>query len=1077
MANSLEMVGGLLVEVDVSSVDKAIAKLKQLEQSVNSLTSNNKVVIASYDNTGIAAELAADRAQRAAFRKEDAEIKAAKNAEREQTKSVKAAEKARVDAERSVEKAAKDTAKEIAKAAREADAAANSMAYGARNISNAFGIGVPGLNQLTTGLTQLSGLANVAIFGGIAAAIFGIGKAAYDAYQPIQSLSLALKNMGESPTLAIEQLRSTANRLGVEFQSIIKPTLQWKTAIEGTKLEGEAGQKVFDSLVGAMKATGASSEDVERGLKAITQMLSKGTVQSEELKGQLGDAFPAAFKTAAEAMEVSTSTLMDMMKKGLIDSTTFLIEFEKVLRQNYGGAVQDAANTTQSEINRAKNAWSELSAHIGREVDGIVGKILQFMNAQRQMEGFAGEFRREYIRGEDKFAADRIGITPEQLAQIRLDQFTKSGGTIPRWARVNGEGTAVGIAAALQAGIKDLPQRDQQLLSAITNATNKPADQYFAEKAKAEAERQQQAKDAADRAAKSRRLIAAKETGDPNEVLRQQLENKRQDIKRMEGMKGFDSTSPAYLKLLEEEATIKSQLKRGSQASVGRANNAANKANNDAEYATRRMEDILGQGTSYKDAITNRIKNLDDPNGLAGTLSAIEEQYDKLIGKVKTEKNLTADQKKDAEERLETMKKEAVEEERKLNDAKKRAAFESDIAKYREHAFNAQAREQQNRMTFQFERKQSYDNMMEGLGTPGVVLSKYAKARNDFIKAHSDEKSYKERVLKLQGEQLKLDDEYTKAREKARKDKGLSEFAELHEEDKKIADAMNYNQQKKKYEAEIASTQKAQGRRQIAVLNAYNEDYVAKHKLSYGVNSGAGEYIDSIKSKAERAHDATVLLGQSLTSVFMANSSSQALDSGKGFFKSLLVMIRQTIVELKIVKPLIDAIQTSAGKEGGFLNTMLNGAGDWVGKYFGSGSAKPVVSEGTSQISGEFMASLFAANGAAFGSGVRYFASGGVFDRPTAFQYGANNLGILGEAGPEAILPLKRNSRGALGVQMEGVSNQSQTITIAPVINISGNATREDADIIARQTTEQMRAVVREELMKSNRPGGQNYRK
>lgn len=1045
MANSLEMVGGLLVEVDVSSVDKAIAKLKQLEQSTTSLQSSlNKL-----SNTNI-------------------DIKV-------NTSSVDGAAKATKELA-SAEKQATTAAKALATAHNEANASANSMAYGVRNLSQAFGIGVPGLNQLTTGLTQLSGLANVAIFGGIAAAIFGIGKAAYDAYQPIQSLSLALKNMGESPTLAIEQLRSTANRLGVEFQSIIKPTLQWKTAIEGTKLEGEAGQKVFDSLVGAMKATGASSEEVERGLKAITQMMSKGTVQAEELKGQLGDAFPAAFKTAAEAMGVSTSVLMDLMKKGLIDSTTFLIEFEKVLRQNYGGAVQDAANTTQSEINRTKNAWSELSAHIGREVDGIVGKILQFMNAQRQMEGFAGEFRREYIRGEDKFAADRIGITPEQLAQIRLDQFTKSGGTIPRWARVNGEGTAVGIAAALQAGIKDLPQRDQQLLSAITNATNKPADQYFADKAKAEAERQQQAKDAADRAAKSRRLIAAKETGDPNEVLRQQLENKRQDIKRMEGMKGFDSTAPAYLKLLEEEATIKSQLKRGSQASVGRANNAANKANNDAEYATRRMEDILGQGTSYKAAITNRLKNLDDPNGLAGTLSAIEEHYDKLIKKVKEEKNLTDGQKRDAEARLETMKKEAVAEEEKLNDAKKRAAFESDIAKYRERASNSIERERAHTEKFNFERKESYNRMMEGLGTPGVVLSKYAKARQDFIKANADDKVYREEIRRLVQIQEDLDKELTDARVKARKDKGLSEFAELPDGDKEIKDAIDYTRRLNDIEGEKARLKREQEEREKLVRRAYDVDYKAKHKLSYGVNSGAGEYIDSIKSKAERAHDATVLLGQSLTSVFMANSSSQALDSGKGFFKSLLVMIRQTIVELKIVKPLIDAIQTSAGKKGGFLNTILDGAGDWVGKYFGSGSAKPVVSEGTSQISGEFMASLFAANGAAFGSGVRYFASGGVFDRPTAFQYGANNLGILGEAGPEAILPLKRNSRGALGVQMEGVSNQSQTITIAPVINISGNATREDADIIARQTTEQMRAVVREELMKSNRPGGQNYR-
>lgn len=60
------------------------------------------------------------------------------------------------------------------------------------------------------------------------------------------------------------------------------------------------------------------------------------------------------------------------------------------------------------------------------------------------------------------------------------------------------------------------------------------------------------------------------------------------------------------------------------------------------------------------------------------------------------------------------------------------------------------------------------------------------------------------------------------------------------------------------------------------------------------------------------------------------------------------------------------------------------------------------------------------AKGGAFGqSGVVPFARGGVVSSPALFNFG-NRLGVMGEAGPEAILPLKRGSDGKLGVASGG---------------------------------------------------------
>ena len=65
---------------------------------------------------------------------------------------------------------------------------------------------------------------------------------------------------------------------------------------------------------------------------------------------------------------------------------------------------------------------------------------------------------------------------------------------------------------------------------------------------------------------------------------------------------------------------------------------------------------------------------------------------------------------------------------------------------------------------------------------------------------------------------------------------------------------------------------------------------------------------------------------------------------------------------------------------------------------------------------GGFMA-LFNANGNAFDRGVSMFASGDVFNSPTAFGFGGGRMGVMGEAGPEAVMPLTRLPGGKLGVQ------------------------------------------------------------
>jgi lambda family phage tail tape measure protein len=93
-------------------------------------------------------------------------------------------------------------------------------------------------------------------------------------------------------------------------------------------------------------------------------------------------------------------------------------------------------------------------------------------------------------------------------------------------------------------------------------------------------------------------------------------------------------------------------------------------------------------------------------------------------------------------------------------------------------------------------------------------------------------------------------------------------------------------------------------------------------------------------------------------------------------------------------------------------------------------------------------AGLESAKGNAFDYGIQAFAKGGAFtnqivDSPTLFKF-ARGTGLMGEAGPEAIMPLKRDSQGNLGVRAPGGGS-----TVEVVVNNFGSEkaeTRETTD-------------------------------
>lgn len=247
---------------------------------------------------------------------------------------------------------------------------------------------------------------------GLFAAVGQISKVT-DAFRTMDAVQSRLGAIFQQNTAKVNEevefLRQNALRLGVPFSILAGEYSKFAIATKEAGFSQEATKRIFLSVAEAGRVNRLSVEQMNGTFLALTQIISKGKVTSEELRRQLGDRLPGAFNLFAASIGVSTGKLDDMLKRGdVLASENNLLRFADTLSARFGPQLADSLNAVSVEIDRFA-VRAEL-ARLGIANGGFakaLGDALKAVN-----DALGDDKTKEFLESIGQALAKVVGVLP-----------------------------------------------------------------------------------------------------------------------------------------------------------------------------------------------------------------------------------------------------------------------------------------------------------------------------------------------------------------------------------------------------------------------------------------------------------------------------------------------------------------------------------------------------------------------------------------------------------------------------------------------------------------------------------------
>ncbi|EJA4827396.1 tape measure protein [Escherichia coli] len=202
--------------------------------------------------------------------------------------------------------------------------------------------------------------------------------------------------LGDKASEAETFIRGLADKTGLNISEGLSSYAKFAAGAQGS-MSQEQTQELFGNATAMSRLMGLSNDELNGILKAFEQMASKGKIQAEELRGQLGDRMAGAFKLFAEALGMTATELDKAMKDGKILSSDTLPKVAKQmgLMIDKAGGWAEVAKSTQTALGKLANNWDDTMVKIFSgsqdELNGFLSSMSSLLSEMGMSSSITGD--------------------------------------------------------------------------------------------------------------------------------------------------------------------------------------------------------------------------------------------------------------------------------------------------------------------------------------------------------------------------------------------------------------------------------------------------------------------------------------------------------------------------------------------------------------------------------------------------------------------------------------------------------------------------------------------------------------
>jgi tape measure domain-containing protein len=296
------------------------------------------------------------------------------------------------------------------------------------------------VNKLKASMGGLgTGLAGVfAVGAGVTA-----GKEIIETTARMEALQAAIKfASGSAEEFARNQafLRRKGKELRLEAFASAEGFKTLLGSLKGSNLTGEDARNVFDAVATAARTMGLSAEQQKGAFTALGQIISKGKVQAEELRGQLGERIPGAFAIAAKSLGMTTKELDKALEQGQVSAEQFIKNFAVTLKQEFEVGIPGATQTLTANLVDLQNKVTDLKLALGQELVGstndVIGSLGNLLEKLTANAGLIIKIGKVALKLAAIFIKIRLAIIAVRAAQVAWNASMVLGSRIMQLNRL-----------------------------------------------------------------------------------------------------------------------------------------------------------------------------------------------------------------------------------------------------------------------------------------------------------------------------------------------------------------------------------------------------------------------------------------------------------------------------------------------------------------------------------------------------------------------------------------------------------------------------------------------------------------